>query len=291
MEAEMNGTVLVLGATGMVGGMVAELLAQRGERVRAASRKLGERLAGQGLDAEWIEFDFERPETFAPALAGVARVFMLARPGDDEPQRVAAPLIAEMRTQGVRRVVNLTAMGTELRPDFGLRQVEVLLECSGIGYTHLRPNFFMQIFSGGMLADGIQRHSVISVPAADARLSFIDAADIAAVAAVALVSDGHEGQAYTLTGGEALTHGDVAQEIGRAMNRDVRYVAASEEVARQAMVAAGLSPERAERLINFYRLVRSGWCSPVTSAVSDLLGRPPMSFGQFARRQAAAGCW
>jgi uncharacterized protein YbjT (DUF2867 family) len=196
-------------------------------------------------------------------------------------------LIDEMKRQGVQHVVNLTAMGTELRPEFTLRKLELHLEASGIAFTHLRPNWFMQIFAGGGLLAGVLATGTIRVPAADARISFIDARDVAAVAAATLTEPGHLGKAYTLTGGAALDHGAVAREIAAAANRSVHYQTLTEDEARAGLAASGFSPERIERLIQFYRLVRQGGCASVSDDVQNILGRSPFSFGHFAHDYAS----
>jgi uncharacterized protein YbjT (DUF2867 family) len=236
-----------------------------------------------------VEFDFERPETFAAALDGVDRVFLIARPGDDHADRVALPLIDEIVRKGVRHVVNLSAMGAETREDFALRKIERYLEDSGVGFTHLRPNFFMQVFSTGPLLMDIRSTGAIHIPAADAKLSYIDARDIASVAAATLTEQGHAGKAYTLTGGQALDHNDIARAISDAAGKTIGYVAISQEAARAGLAGVGLSPARIERLLGFYRLVRQGFCSPVSSDVETVLGRPPISFAQFANDNAS--CW
>ena len=284
----MPGQVLVIGATGSVGNELVTLLSRMGERVRAATR---DPAAARSPDCgvEFVEFDFERPETFAPALDGADRVFLIARPGDDHADLVSYPLIGEIKRQGVRHVVNLSAMGVESRDDLALRRVERYLEDSGVGFTHLRPNFFMQVFSSGPLLLDIRSTGAIHIPAADAELSYIDVGDIAAVAAATLTKRGHTGKAYTLTGGEALDHREIARAISAASGRTVQYVPISEEAARKSLEAAGLSPERTERLLGFYRLVRQGFCAPVSSDVQTLLGRSPNSFAQFASDNAS--CW
>ncbi len=283
----MAGRILVIGATGTVGSQLVMQLGQRGEDVRAATRQPATARRRSAGAPELVEFDFERPETFAPALEGVERVFLIARPGDEQADRVAVPLIDEMRRQGVRHVANLTAMGVEMLEGMALKKVERHLEDSGIGFTHLRPNFFMQVFSGGPLLTDIRSTGAIHVPAADARISYVDARDIAAVAAAALSEAGHVGRAYTLTGGETLAHAEIARAISEAAGRTVRYVPISEDAARTAIEGAGLPPQRAERLIGFYRLVRQGFCAPVSADVQTVLGRPPVSFAQFARDHAA----
>lgn len=279
----MAGKILVLGATGTVGSELVARLEERGERVRAATRNPSEAARTESGSTEYVRFDLEQPETFGPALDGVDRVFLIARPGDEQADRVALPLIAELRRRGVRRVVNLSALGAETRDDFSLRKVERALEDSGIAFTHLRPNFFMQVFSSGPLFAGLRATGELRIPAGLAAISYIDARDIAAVAAVALTSPGHEGKAYALTGDRALDHDEVAAVIAEAAGRPVRYVPLDEDAARAALLAAGLSSERVERLIGFYRIVRDGRCALISPALRALLGRPAIPFPQFAR--------
>lgn len=279
--------VLVIGATGSVGSELVTQLVRRGEKVRAATREPAAARSPHSA-VEFVEFDFERAQTFAAALDGVDRVFLIARPGDDHADRVAFPLIDEMKRAGVRHVVNLSAMGVETRDDFALRKVEGYLEDSGVGFTHLRPNFFMQVFSSGPLLLDIRSTGAIHIPAADAKLSYIDVRDIAAVAAATLTEEGHTGRAYPLTGGQALDHHEIARAISGASGRTVQYVPISEEAARSALASAGLSSERTERLIGFYRLVRQGFCAPISSDVQTVLRRPPISFAQFAKDHASS---
>ncbi|HEX2189982.1 MAG TPA: SDR family oxidoreductase [Longimicrobiaceae bacterium] len=278
----MDGRVLVLGATGAVGRGVVEELVTRGESVRAASRDPDAARARAPRLVEWVRMDLERPDTFEAALAGVDRVFLIARPGDEEPERVAGPLIEAMRRAGTRHVVSLTALGVETRNDISLRKVELLLEESGLEYTHLRPNFFMQVFTTDPLLPAIRSTGAIRLPAGEARVSYIDARDIAAVAAAALTEPGHAGGAYTLTGPEALDHAVVAALVSEAAGARIRYEPATEEEARAALAGAGFPARRVERLIGFYRLVRAGFCAPVSGDVERVLGRPPTPFTRFA---------
>ena len=281
--------VLVLGATGAVGSLVAEKLMRAGRAVRAASRNPKVASAGGISASEFVEFDLEKPSTFMPALSGVDCVFLIARPGDDHPERVVVPLIQSMKTAGIRHVVNLTAMGVERREDIGLRRVELLLEASGLDFTHLRPNWFMQVFCSGPLLMDIRATGAIHLPSADARISYVDARDVAAVAARVLLEPGHARKAYTLTGSEPLSHRAVAGAISEASGQSIRYVAISDHEARQTIEASGISAQRAERLIGFYRLVRAGFCEPVSSDVQTVLGRDPISFERFVVDHAA--CW
>jgi uncharacterized protein YbjT (DUF2867 family) len=285
----VTGRVLVLGATGTVGrSLVAELL-EVGARVRAATRDPVRARARGGFasEVEVVPFDLERTATFDDALIGVDRVFLIARPGDDQADRLAFPLIAAMERRGVRHVVDLSAMGAEVRPSLALRRIEQRLEGSSLMWTHLRPNWFMQMFTSGTLLAAV-RAGAIRVPAALAKISWIDARDIASVAAVALVSqDAHAGKAHTLTGAQALDYAEVAALIADASGRPVRYEAIGEEEARRVLSEAGFPPLWVERLVGFYRLVREGLASLTSPAMRDLLGRPARTFAAFAHEHAA----
>ena len=177
----MSQKILIVGATGRVGGELVRLLTEKGEAVRAATRSPSTVSTGFPCFKEAVEFDFDRPETFAPALKGVAKVFLISRPGDNHADKVAIPFIDLAKKEGIRLIVNLTAMGVERDDLFMLRIIEQYIEGSGIPYVHLRPNWFMQNFnSGPMLAD-IRATGGLHLPASDAKLSFIDVRDIAAV--------------------------------------------------------------------------------------------------------------
>lgn len=281
----MAGDILVLGATGEVGGRVLAGLAAHGEAVRGASRE-PERAASRRR-GRWVALDLERPATFGPALEGVDRLFLVARPGDDHPERVGEPLIAAAVGGGVRVVVTLSAMGVERDPDFGLRRLELLVESSGLSWTHLRPNFFMQVFVGPGLLPGIQAARSIRLPAGEARLSYVDTRDIADVAVSVLTRGAHERQALALTGPAALDHGEIARLLTQAAGHPIVYEALTEPAARTLMAGAGLGAERVERLIGFYRQVRAGLCAPVSPDVESTLGRPARTFAAFAREHAS----
>lgn len=276
----MKARILVMGATGEVGGRVLRGLRERGEAAMGASREPARAASRTG--GVWVELDLDRSQTLGPALEGVDRLFMVMRPGDDAPDLSAAPLLDAARATGVSRVVSLTAIGVDAEPEFGLRRVELLAEASGLEFTHLRPNFFMQIFAAPPLLPGILATGALRLPAGDARLSYVDTRDIAEVAVASLTGEGHGGQAWTLTGPESLNHYDVARHLSEASGTDIRYEALTEKEASAQMANAGLSPARVQRLLGFYRRVRAGLAAPVHNDIERLLGRPPRSFASFA---------
>ena len=284
----MPAKTLVIGATGRVGAELARLLVEKEEAVRAATRTPASAAAKLPRAAEVSGFDFDKPETFAPALKGISKVFLMARPGDNHADKAAIPLIDLARREGVRLIVNLTAMGVEKDDTFTLRILEKYIEVSGIPYVHLRPNWFMQNFDSGPMHADIRATGALHLPAADAKLSFIDTRDIAAVALAALTDPRHAGKAYTLTGGKALDYYEAVAILSRVSGKTITYVPMSEEAACAALNKAGVPADLIERWKNFYRIVRQGLCAPVIPDTESILGRPPITFEQYARDHAAA---
>ncbi|MET0340109.1 MAG: NAD(P)H-binding protein [Polyangiales bacterium] len=277
--------ILVLGASGNVGGRLVRLLGSRGERVRAASREP----AGLRGATSTVALDLERPETFGPALVDVDRVFMMARPGDEQADVFAQPLIEAMREAGVRHVVNLTAMGADEADHVAaLRRTEAALESSGLAFTHLRPGFFMQLFSAGPLHQALMTTGVLQLPAARAQISFIDAEDVAEVAARAFMDRAHEFRAYTLTGAEALDHAQAVEHVSRATGKVLRYEPIEESEVAPMLAPAGFTEARIERFLRFYRLVREGAAGLLSEDVPRILGRPATRFRDFALRERAS---
>jgi uncharacterized protein YbjT (DUF2867 family) len=163
--------------------------------------------------------------------------------------------------------------------------VELALEQSGMAFTHLRPNFFFQVFLGPVVMDRLRAHDELALAAGAAAVSYLDAADVGLAAAIALCEPGHEGAAYALTGPEALDHARIARILGALTHRPLRYVALDDEALRKSLAEAGFPAAWQERLVGFYRLVRAGACAFVSSDLERLLGRRPRDFESFARAE------
>jgi uncharacterized protein YbjT (DUF2867 family) len=277
----MEGTILVIGSTGRVGSELIKLLIEKGEPVRAAMRDPLRYRLSSSVTA--VHFDFDQPESFAPALDGIDRLFLIARPGDNRSDEAAVPLIDEAKKRNLGLIVNLTAMGVEQDETFMLRILEKSVETSGIPFVHLRPNWFMQNFNSGPIFADIRATRAIHLPAADARLSFIDVRDIAAVACEALMTPCYQGNAYTLTGAEPLNHSTVADKLTLASGTAISYVPISEDAARAGLEARGVPSGYVQRWADFFFKVRNGFCEAVTGDVEQILGRPPILFDQYAK--------
>jgi uncharacterized protein YbjT (DUF2867 family) len=274
--------ILVTGASGTVGSEVVKALQARGARFRAGYRTRPQNVPAGG---EAVALDYGRPETLAPALRGVETVFLLS--STVEPER---NVLGAAKTAGVKRVVKLSVLGAaEEAFTFARwhRGIERAIEQSGLAWTFLRPNGFMQNVVTYMSAT-IKGQGALYTSAPDARVAHVDARDIGAVAARVLSEGGHEGKAYEIDGPQALTYRDIAATLTRVLGREVRCVPISDEDYRKGAVSAGTPAEYADALVDLARFYRTGGASRVAPTVRDLLGREPIDFERFARDHAAA---
>ena len=277
-----GGTVLVTGATGNVGREVVAELLRRDVPLRAAALDESD-AAGLPAGVSWTRLDFAAPATFAAALDGVNRVFLL-RPPQMAKAAAFEPFIAAMTTSGVRQVTFLSLLGVEKNPVVPHHGIEKCLRACGLGWTMVRPAFFMQNLTTTHLAD--LRAGRIVVPAGSGRTSFIDVRDIGAAAALTLAEDGHLGKAYSITGGEALTYAECAALLSEASGRRIVYTDPSGREFARHMAAQGFPPDYVRVMRGIYLVCKLRLAGRVTDELPRLLGRPAITFAQFARDSA-----
>lgn len=271
----MTEPILVTGATGNTGVSVVAGLRDRGDAVRAATRR------PDPGDADAVRFDWFDPSTFAAALAGVRAIYLVAPAGVADPAPVVRPFLEQAAAGGGRRVVALSssavARGEPLLGEIHALVVDLFSES-----TVLRPSWFMQNFTADhALAEGIRRSREIVTATGDGRLGFIDAADIAAVAVEALVADRPVGDELVLTGPEALSYGHAAAIISDVLGTPVRHVDVTTAQLADRLTRAGLTGEFAAGLAALDERIRAGEQDLVTTTVYDVTGRRPTSLREF----------
>lgn len=283
----MAGTILVAGATGNTGRALVKRLAATGHPVRAATRN--HRSLRECQAVEVVDVDYANPASLARALRAVDRVY-LATPLATDMVVTTEQLVTAAVKAGVRHFVKLSGVGTQVPDAFQLarwhRAAEAVIEESGLTWTHLRPNAFMQNFTNHHL-DSIRSQGLFHDPVGAGRVSYVDVDDIAAVAATVLTSPGHESKIYALTGPEAVSSYEAASHLSQASGRDIRCVEVSVEAARDALFGFGLPSVLVDAVSELYRFMRQDALSAVVSTIESVLGRPPTSFSRFAEQQRA----
>jgi uncharacterized protein YbjT (DUF2867 family) len=283
-------TVLVIGPTGTVGRQLLPLLAEQQTPVRALVHANGgatSRLTG----IEVATGDLTDPPTLVEAMTGVQRVYLLTppAPADLHVQMERNALDAAVKT-GVAHVVKQSVHLAARDAPVGIMRshfrCEELLRASGLPFTILRPNSFMQNLL--TFAPGIRATGAFAAPAQGVRLSLIDARDVAAAAAAVLTQPGHEGATYQLTGPEALGFAELASQLTRAVGAPIAYAELPIAQARARMRAAGMPEFLLEEVIAHFEYWRTGVGAEVTSHLGDLIGRLPRTFAAFAHDHADA---
>lgn len=282
-------TILVVGATGQVGGAVVRELSDAEVPFRALVRSPEKADDLRGYDVEIVVGDLGQPESLDDALRGVTAALLVTPPGPHQPDLEGAFADAAARATERPHVVKLAVLGWE-DGAFALarwhRAAVGRLVATGQPHTVLASNSFFQNLLAG--ARGIAG-GVLSQPDVDAPISFVDVRDVGAVAAHVLQKPAaHEGRSYAVTGPEALTYSQVAGRLGAVLGHEVRYQPAGDEQVREAMVSAGMPDAVAASLVELAGVQRTGASGGVTDEVTKATGRPARSLEDFARDHAAA---
>ncbi|MBY0011757.1 SDR family oxidoreductase [Paenibacillus typhae] len=273
--------ILVTGASGNVGSYLADELMDRGEQVVAAGTDVYRLEQKFHSRAACVKLDFTEPSTFAPALEGVDRVFLMRPPHLGKPEDLY-PFIDALKHHGIRLVAFLSLMGIEKNTIPPHYKIEKYIEAAGIPYAHIRPGFFMQNISGIHAAE-IRGLNQIFIPAGKSRTSFIDAADIGLAAAVLLGNpEKYANTAHTLTGPEPLDYYQVAQILSEATGRQIIYAKPGFlKYRRYYIKERGLDKAYVNVTVALYFMTRMGTAQRVSGEFQQLTGQAPRTFREF----------
>jgi uncharacterized protein YbjT (DUF2867 family) len=296
--------ILVTGATGTVGGEVVKQFVSSisisssssssdQSIIRAAvhSLKNADKFRQYGETVEIVNMDYNKPETIAAALNKVGKLFLLTLPSLNMID-ISSKVVREAKKNGVRYIVKLSVFGADAEPGITIgrlhRQEEKIIEESGITYTFLRSSAFMQNFVN-YYGYNIKAQNAIYLPAGEGKVSFVDARDIAAVAAKLLLSENnnritqHENKAYVITGPEALSYSQVTEIISEEIGKKISYIDTEEEDARKAMESMGIKDWLIDAILEEFYNTKVGNRSTTTNTVEQIIGRKPITFVQFVR--------
>lgn len=290
----MSGTILVTGATGTVGSEVVKQLSKgiSDTNIKAAVHSVENAKKVQKDErVETVQIDYDKQEGLQAAFNNTDKLFLLTHPSAKSAEH-ESNLVSEAKKSGIRHIVKQSIMGADLEAGVEAmrlhRQTEKLIEESGIPYTFLRPNEFMQGFIN-FQGPTIKSNNAFYIPAEDARVSFVDSRDIAAVAVKALMEgERHYNKSYLVTGPEALSYYQAAETLSNATGKKIDYVNISDDEAREAMKEMGLNDWLINTITDLYGYFRKGYASQVSSAVEEATGTKPVTFAQFAKDYADA---
>lgn len=276
--------ISVIGSTGNIGSELVDLLSDSRASVRAVLRNINHTRQLRGVT--WLQADVSDEALLDSALAGTDRLFLLTgnSPGFGQTQ---INIIRAAERLGVKHVVKLSALGASPRTQSSLAYehwlAEQVLEESSMTWTILRPHVFMQNWLGEV-ADTVRSEGVIYAAIGEGRVPFIDARDIAAVAAEALLHpEKHAGKRYVLTGGESVGYDALAHAISKAIDKPVVYKSLSMDKMRARMEKQGISTKMIDSYLALAAYQKAGGPTErVSESVREVLGREPRTIQDFA---------
>jgi uncharacterized protein YbjT (DUF2867 family) len=288
MSTQRTATILITGATGSIGTALTKILSEQGVPFKAMVRNTATAKDLAVLPgATLVEGDFNHAASLSHALKGIEKAFLLTNSSEEAAQQQIR-FVAAAKIAGVKHIVKLSQWAADVNsPVRFLRYhaaVEAAIIDSGIAYTFLRPNLFMQGFLG--FKDIIAKNAKFFAAAADARISLIDVRDIAAVAAAALTGGDHENKIYNLMGPEVLTHQQIAEIFSRELGTEIRFIDVPDEAMKEALLGVGMPEWQTNGLLEDYAHYRLQEAAVTTSVVKDVTGKAPRTFAQFVRDYA-----
>lgn len=280
--------IFLTGVTGKIGGETAKQLIDKGASLRALVRDEGKAANLKAAGVELVVGDIADAETLGTALDGVERAFLLLPNGEQqEPneKRFTDLCVAA----GVKHLVKMSSMEAVPDAETPIPQahwaVEEYIRASGLDWTMVKPNFFMQnlLTSAGL----IKEKRIFSLPMGDGTTGMADARDIGAVCSEVLTGDGHAGQSYDITGPEILTFYDVADRFTEVLGETVKYVPMPMEAFRERMTGI-LQPWHLNAVCELFREIAEIGLDHTTDTFRELMGREPISLTRFIEDHIAA---
>lgn len=293
MTIHQKPVVLVLCATGTIGSHIVKELDDKDVHLRIASRKQDtvNQLRREGKDGVYLDLD--KPETFALAMAGVDRVFLLT--GYSVAMLTQSKtLVDAAKKSGVSHIVHVGVFAEWDTTDAHFvwhQMIEKYIEASGIAWTHLHPNMFMNVFTGLY----IPKNFTYTTYWGDRRVGYIAPEDIAAVAAKVLF-DGparHAGQHYWLSV-ESLDGEEIAVLMSEVTGLEIRCEDKGLEGFRQlidSLISQGADSWYASANIDFVTQMLDGRMSYMSMVQNDLpyiLGRPAKTVREYLTENKSA---
>jgi uncharacterized protein YbjT (DUF2867 family) len=281
--------ILLIGATGTTGRETARLVTGRGVDVRALvrNRAKADDLTAAGIDV--VQGDAGDAAALDGALEGIETLF-LATAAEPRLPELHRGIVQRAVNSGVRRIVKISALGADANAKFRFAAVhgqsDDAIRASGLRWTILRPGFFMQNLLGS--APVIAQQHIFMQPTGTGKTPYIDARDIAAVAAHVLLKSGHDAKIYELTGPEALSGEEVAAVFSRVLGEQIRFVSPDPAEFRGMLSQFGIPDWLAEGLLEGFETISRGGMAHITNTVGDLTGRQPASLEQFVRDHRVA---
>jgi uncharacterized protein YbjT (DUF2867 family) len=278
--------ILLTGATGNVGSQLVKNLEGKDLNlsVMVRNEELGKAKVFADSGINTVIGDFADKHSLQDALSGIDIAYLLV-PGVQNMLDLARNFIEAAKSSGVKRIVKQSVLGANQGASVEVPRIHGVIDDelidSGIEYTIIKPNSFMQNFIGS--AESIKSQNAVYFNFGDGKFSAIDVRDIAACTAATIVEEEHANKIYELTGISAIGGIDFANALSNVLGRKINYVAVSDEDAKKTMLGFGMDEWLVDNLIGFGQIFANNWAGTVTSDVFNLTGKQPISIEQFVK--------
>ncbi|MFT7458155.1 MAG: hypothetical protein ACI909_000828 [Planctomycetota bacterium] len=281
--------ILLTGITGTTGKKVLDLLSKEDIPVRAMVRDLDKvkDLTMPGL--EIIQGDLEDASSIENAMKGVDKAFLMMANVEKQLDNEKR-FIDVAKQSNISHLVKLSASNAEAGSSIVLKRyhgdAEQYLAASGLGYTNIRPNYFMQNMlhaSASIIAE-----DKFYLPFAKGRTGIIDVADVASFIVEVLTGSGHDGQTYDISGSEILSFYDLAEQMSAVLGREITYVDVPPEGFRNELKKWSPSEWFVDTIMEQFKLTAEDKGAMVTDTFQKVVGRAPRLFTQFVEDHASA---
>jgi uncharacterized protein YbjT (DUF2867 family) len=280
--------IFLTGATGKIGGETARQLIAKGAKLRALVRDAGKAADLQAAGVELVVGDIGDADTIRKALHGVDKAFLLL-PNGEQQEANEKQFTDLCVAAGVEHLVKMSSMEATATAETPIPRahwaVEEYIRASGLQWTMVKPNFFMQNLLAS--AKSIREQGRFSLPMGDGTTGMADARDIGAVCAEVLTGNGHAGKSHEITGPEVLTFNQVAERFSEVLGRKVDYVPMPMAQFRERMTGV-LKPWHLNAVCALFQEIADIGLDHTTDTFKKLIGREPISLRQFIQDNAAA---
>jgi uncharacterized protein YbjT (DUF2867 family) len=282
----MVDTILVTGAGGTIGREAVKQLAAAKAKVRAGIYNEAQKDAINVAGVEIVPFDFENHESIASALSGVEKALLIT-PFSDKMVEYTHNFVNAAKQSGLKHILRISMMNADINsPSSALRlhaECEDIIRNSGIPYTIIKPNWFMQDFLN--YASSIKAQGTYRAPInLKGSISFVDARDVAAICTMALLNNG--GGEYVLTGPQTFTYRQVEDNFAYVLTKRIIFKEMKDEEFRTTMAGYGLSEWQINALLELYDLAETEAFMEVVPTTAEILGRKPETFKTFIKAYA-----
>lgn len=279
--------ILLTGVTGKTGGEAARQLLAKGARVRAIVRNEAKAADLQSAGVELVVGDLADAEVVRRALKGAEKALLILPNGQTQ-EAVEKQFTDLARAAGVRHLVKMSSMEAVAHAQTPIPRahwaVEEYIRASGLPWTMIKPNFFMQNLQSS--AASIKAQGRFSLPMGEGTTGMADIRDIGAVCAEVLTGRGHAGQSYEITGPEVLSFHDVADRFSAVLGRKIEYAPMPMDQFRERMKNV-LEPWHLNAVAELFREIAEIGLDHTTDTFRKLTGRDPIPLRQFIQDHRA----